>query len=50
VVYLHVVVLEEISNEPVDGHSESIVKEVDEDYNLIRIRGKHILAKGTSVT
>jgi hypothetical protein len=48
--YLRVVVLEEISNKPVDGHPESIVKEVDKDYNLTRIRGGHILAKGTPVT
>jgi hypothetical protein len=36
--YLHVVVSKEISDEPVDGHPESTVKEVDEDYNLTRIR------------
>jgi hypothetical protein len=48
--YLCVVVLEEISNELVDGHPESTVKEVDKDYNLARIRGRHILAKGTPVT
>ena len=43
-------VSEEISDEPVDGHPESIVKEVDEDYDLSRIRSRHILAKGTPVT
>jgi hypothetical protein len=39
VVYLCVVVLEKISDEPVDGHLESTTKEVDEDYNLAKIRG-----------
>ena len=48
--FLHVMVSEEISDEPVDGHPESIVKEVDEDYDLSRIRSRHILAKGTPVT
>jgi len=48
--YMCVVVSEEISDEPVDGHPESVAKEVDEDYNLARIRGGHILAKGTPVT
>ena len=37
VMYLRVMVLEEISNEPVDGHPEFAAKEVDEDYNLIGI-------------
>ena len=50
VVYLHVVVLEEISNEPMDGHPKSLAKEVDKDYNLAGIRGGHILAKGKPVT
>ena len=50
VVYLRVMVSEEISDKPVDGHSESMVKEVDKDYNLTRIRGGDILAKGTPVT
>jgi hypothetical protein len=50
VVYLCVMVSEEISDEPVDGHPESMAKEVDEDYNLTRIRGGHVLAKGTLVT
>ena len=48
--FLHVMVSEEISDEPVDGHPESAVKEVDEDYDLSGIRGRHILAKGTPVT
>jgi hypothetical protein len=43
-------VLEKISDEPMDGHPESMVKEVDEDYNLTEIRGGHILTKGTPVT
>jgi hypothetical protein len=48
--YLRVVVSEEISDEPVDEHPESVVKEVNEDYNLAGIRDGHILAKGTPVT
>ena len=47
--YLRVMVSEEISDELVDGHPESTAKEIDEDYNLTRIRGGHILAKGTLV-
>ena len=47
VVYLRVMVSDEILDEPVDGHPKSMVKEVNEDYNLARIRGGHILAKGT---
>ena len=50
VVYLRVMVLEEISNKPVDGHPKSMVKEVNEDYDLIGIRGRDVLAKGTLVT
>ena len=48
--YLRVVVSEEISNEPMDGHPKSLAKEVDKDYNLAGIKGGHILAKGTPVT
>ena len=50
VMYLHVVVSEEILYDPVDGHPESTVKEVNEDYDLVGIRGGHVLAKGTSAT
>jgi len=50
VVYLRVMVSKVISDEPVDGHLKSTVKEVDEDYNFARIRGGHVLAKGTPVT
>ena len=50
VVYLRVMVLEEISNKPVDGHPKSVVKEVNEDYDLARIRGTDVLAKSTPVT
>ena len=50
VVYQCVMVSEEISDKPVDGHPESMVKEVNKDYNLTIIRGGHILAKGTLVT
>ena len=50
VVYLRVMVSEEILDEPVHGHPESMTKEVDEDYNLAGIRGGHVLAKGTPVT
>jgi hypothetical protein len=50
VVYLLVVLLEEILDEPMDGHPESVAKEVNEDYNLTKIRGGHVLAKGTLVT
>ena len=50
VVYLRIMVSEEISDEPMDGHPKSTVKEVDEDYNLAEIRGWHIVAKGTLVT
>ena len=42
VMYLHVMVLKEISDELVGGHLESTAKEVDEDYNLARIRGGHV--------
>ena len=48
--YLRVMVSEEISDEPVDGHLESMAKEVNKDYDLTRIRGGHVLAKGTPVT
>ena len=48
--YLCVMVLEKILDEPVDGHPESMAKEVDEDYNLAGISGGHVLAKGTLVT
>ena len=48
--YLRVMVLEEISDEPLDGHPESTTKEVDEDNNFVGIRGGHVLAKGTPVT
>ena len=48
--YLHVMVSEEISDEPMDGHPKSIAEEVDEDYNLARVRGGHILTKGTPAT
>ena len=48
--YLRVMVSEEILDEPVDGHPESMVKEVNEDYDLAGIRGGHILAKGTPAT
>ena len=50
VVYLRIMVSEEISDELVDGHPESTAEEVDEVCNLTRIRGRHILAKGTPVT
>jgi hypothetical protein len=43
-------VLEKISDEPMDGHPEFVEKEVDEDYNLTKIRGGHILTKGTPIT
>jgi hypothetical protein len=43
VMYLCLVVSEETSNELVDGHPESVAKEVDKDYNLTKIRGGHIL-------
>ena len=42
VVYLHVVVPEEISNEPVDGHPESAAKEVNEDHNLTGVGGGYV--------
>jgi hypothetical protein len=45
--YLHVMVSEEVSVEPVDGQPESTSKEVDKDYDLAGIRGGYILAKGT---
>jgi hypothetical protein len=45
--YLHVMVSEEVSVELVDGQPESTSKEVDKDYNLAGIRGGHVLAKGT---
>ena len=48
--YLHVVVSEETLDEPVDGHPKSTAKEVDEDYDLTRIRGGHVLAEGTPVS
>ena len=48
--YLHVVVSEETLDEPVDGYPESMAEEVDEDYNLARVKGGHILVKGTPVT
>jgi hypothetical protein len=38
-------VSEEILDKPVDGHPKSMAKEVDEDYNLTRIRGGHKLAR-----
>ena len=50
VVYLRVMVLKEILDKLVDGHSESTVKEIDKDYDLTRIRARDILAKGTPVT
>ena len=50
VVYQCVMVSEEISDKPVDGHPESMVEEVNEGYNLTEIGGGHILAKGTPVT
>jgi hypothetical protein len=50
VVYLRVMVSEEVLDEPVDRHPESAMKEVDEDYNVIKVGGGHILAKGTPVT
>ena len=50
VVYLCVMVSEEISDELVDGHPKSTTKEIDEDYNLTEIMGGHVLAKGTPVT
>ena len=49
VMYLRIVVSEEISNETVDGHHESMVKEVDEDHSLTGVKGGHILAKGTPI-
>jgi hypothetical protein len=48
--HLRIIVSKEILDKPVDGHLESVVKEVDEDYNLTGTRGGHILAKGTPVT
>jgi hypothetical protein len=39
VVNLRVMVSEKILDEPMDGHPESTVKEVNEDYNLTGIRG-----------
>jgi hypothetical protein len=50
VMHLRIIVSKEILDKPVDGHLESVVKEVDEDYNLTGTRGGHILAKGTPVT
>ena len=50
VVYLRIMVLEEILDKPVDGNPKSMVEEVNEDYNLARISGGHVLAKGTPVT
>jgi len=50
VVYLRIMVLEEILDKPVDGNPKSMVEEVNEDYNLTEIGGEHILAKGTPVT
>ena len=49
-VYLRVMVSEEISDKLVDGHPKSMVKEVDKDSNLFEIRGRHVLAKATPVT
>ena len=48
--YLHVMVLKEISDKPLDGHTESMVKKVEKDYDLAEIKGRDVLAKGTSVT
>jgi hypothetical protein len=50
VMYLSVMVPEEILDELVDGHPESMAKKVNEDYDLIGIRGMDVLAKGTPVT
>ena len=47
--YLHVMVSEEISDKPVDWHPESVMKKVDEDYDLARIRCRDVLAQGTLV-
>ena len=48
--YMRIMVSEEILDEPVDGHPEFVVKEIDEDYNLAELGGKDVLAKGASVT
>ena len=50
VMYLCVMVSEEISDEPVDGNPESTTKKVNEDYDLTEIRGRDILAEGTPIT
>jgi hypothetical protein len=47
--YLNVMVSEEILDKLVDGHPESIAKKVDEDYDLIKVRGRDILAKSTLI-
>jgi hypothetical protein len=47
--YLNVMVSEEISDKLVDGHPESTAKKVNEDYDLIGVRGRDIMAKSTLI-